>query len=84
MNKHAEVEKYLRKYGEITSLEIMQMFYSTCPHGIIRDLREKHGYNSISDEWHKRTQEQELPDGTKLKKTTRWKKYIWKGIKDEY
>lgn len=28
MNKQAEVEKYLRKYGEITSLEISQMFYS--------------------------------------------------------
>jgi hypothetical protein len=78
MNKLAEVEKYLRKYGEITSLEIMQMFYSTCPHAIIRDLREKFGADSITDEWQNKTNIIER-EGKKIKQTIKWKKYIWKG-----
>lgn len=78
MNKQAEVEKYLRKYGEITSLEISQMFYSTCPHSIIRDLREKYGYDAITDEWQSKTNIIEQ-DGKKLKQTIKWKKYLWKG-----
>lgn len=76
MNKQAEVEKYLRKYGEITSLEIMQMFYSTCPHSIIRDLRTKYGYDSITDEWQSKTNIIEQ-DGKKIKQTIKWKKYKW-------
>lgn len=78
MNKQEQVEKYLRKYGEITSLEIMQMFYSTCPHSIIRDLREKYGYNSITDEWQSKTNVIDR-NGKKIKQTIKWKKYMWKG-----
>ena len=78
MNKVAQVEKYLLKYGSITSLEIMQMFYSTCPHAIIRDLRGKYGTAAITDEWQKKTNIIEQ-DGKKLKQTIKWKKYIWKG-----
>ena len=78
MNKLAEVEKYLRKYGEITSLEISQMFYSTCPHSIIRDLRIKYGDNAITDEWQSKTNIIERA-GKKIKQTIKWKKYIWKG-----
>lgn len=79
MNKHLEVEKYLRKYGEITSLEIMQMFYSTCPHGIIRDLRGKYGTDTITDEWQSKTNIIEQ-DGKKIKQTIKWKKYIWRKV----
>lgn len=56
----------------------MQMTYTTCPHAIIRDLREKHGYNAIADEWQSKTNIIEQ-DGKKIKQTIKWKKYIWKG-----
>ena len=79
MNKLEQVEKYLRKYGEITSLEIMQMFYSTCPHSIIRDLREKYGVDAITDEWQSKTNIIER-DGKKIKQTIKWKKYQWRGV----
>jgi hypothetical protein len=78
MNKRKQVEKYLMAYGTITSLEIQQMYFTTCPHGIIRDLREKHGYNAIDDIWIKKTEEV-VEDGKKRKETSRHKKYIWKG-----
>lgn len=80
MTKVERVEKYLTTYGAITSLEIQQMVYSTCPHGIIRDIREKHGYNSVTDEWITKTRDI-VENGKRRKETIRYKKYIWNGGK---
>jgi hypothetical protein len=78
MNKTKQVEKYLITYGKRTSLEIQQLYYSTCPHSIIRDLRKQHGYNAIDDIWVTKTKEV-VEDGKKRKETIRFKQYIWKG-----
>jgi hypothetical protein len=80
MNKVEQVEKYLKKYGSITNLEIMQMTYSICPHSIIRSLREKHGYSTISDEWQEKTRVLKDEKGNPHRQTIRYKKYIWKEI----
>lgn len=79
MNKTERIEKYLQEYGSITTLEIMQLVYSMCPHTIIRDLREKHGTDVIVDEWQEKTNIHWDDDGKQHKKTVRYKKYIWNG-----
>lgn len=79
MNKTERVEEYLKEYGSITSLEIMQLVYSMCPHSIIRNLREKHGFDAISDEWN--TKINFFFDGRKQKKQAiRYKRYYWKKV----
>lgn len=69
----------MRDYGSITSLEIMQLVYSMCPHTIIRDLREKHGYDKISDEWQEKINISFDDKGKQRKETVRYKRYIWRG-----
>ena len=78
MNKVKEVEKYLMTYGKISALEIQQLYYSTCPHSIIRDLRKKHGYNTIEDIWVTKSRKVQ-EDGSERTETIRYKQYIWKG-----
>lgn len=78
MDKTERVESYLRDYGSITSLEIMQLCYSMCPHSIIRSLRKKHGADAISDEWQEKTNVI-FNNGKQTKQTIRYKRYIWKG-----
>lgn len=80
MTKVRRVEEYLINYGTITTLEIQQLVWCTCPHGIIRDIREKHGYNSVTDEWITKTRDI-IENGKKRKETIRYKKYIWNGDK---
>lgn len=79
MNKTERVEQYLREYGSITSLEIMQLVYSMCPHTIIRDLRERHGTDTILDEWQEKTNVWFDEKGKQKHKTIRFKRYFWKG-----
>ena len=79
MNKTERVEQYLRDYGSITSLEIMHLVYSMCPHTIIRDLREKHGADAITDEWQEKTNIIFDGKGKQRRQTTRYKRYTWRG-----
>lgn len=74
MSKISAVEKDLMQNGSITNLEICQKYYSTNPQKIIQCLRQKHGYDAITDEWQSKKVE---IDGKK--ETVQWKKYIWKG-----
>lgn len=76
INKTELVENYLKKFKTLTTLEIQQLIWCTCPQGIIRNLRMKHGYDSISDEWESKTTESEFK-GKKFKKTVRYKRYFW-------
>jgi hypothetical protein len=80
MNKIEKVEKQLKTNGSITNLEIIQMTYSICPHAIIRDLRKKYGYSTISDEWQEKTRVLKDEKGNPHRQTIRFKKYIWKGV----
>ncbi len=75
-SKIEQVENYLKKYKTLSTLEIQQLVWCTCPHGIIRDLRAKYGYNSIADTWESKTTESEI-GGKKFKKTIRYKRYFW-------
>ena len=49
MSKSDELIEYLRENGNITAIEIMQKFNTTCPHSLIRDARRKLGYDRITD-----------------------------------
>lgn len=56
-SKCAKVLQHLKKFGNITTGEICLMFIrdkkiTTCPHSIIRDLREKY---TITDIWERDT-----------------------------
>lgn len=79
MQKIRRIEQYLKDYGSITSLQIMQLVYSMCPHTIIRDLRKKYGVNSITDVWQEKTNFSFDEQGKIKKQTVRYKKYLWRG-----
>ena len=66
----------LQKDGEITSLEIIDMTSTTCPHDIIRQLRNRYGYASISDEWKQKTKKIKGLDGKIQTITRRYKRYF--------
>ena len=77
MQKIRRIEQYLREYGRITSLEIMQLVYSLCPHTIIRALRKKHGADAITDEWCEKTNINWDDKGKQYSQTIRYKRYYW-------
>ena len=75
MNKQEIVWDCLKKNKEITTLEIQQLVWTTCPHSIIRDLREKHTDYIIFDEWITKKRQKELKEGKFYWEVIRYKKY---------
>lgn len=66
----------LKQQGEITSIEIIDITNTTCPHGIIRQLRKRYGYAYISDEWQQKTKKVIGENGKTQKVTVRYKRYF--------
>ena len=65
--KQEIVEDALIKYGELTTLEIQQLIYTTNPQKIIQRLREKYGVDAITTEIQKSTKTVINRLGKKLK-----------------
>lgn len=40
--------QYLKKYGFITAWAIHNLTKTTCPHSIIRNIRQKYGYDILT------------------------------------
>ena len=78
MNRNERVWQYLNDRGSITNYEIQNRFYSTCPHSIIRDLRKKYGYETISDRWITKMRKEYNGEGKEIKVTMRYKEYFLK------
>lgn len=66
------------KKTPLTNIEIQQLVCTTCPHGIIRCLRQDYGYDSIESVEHFK-KKKEIIDGKECVKHIRWVEYIWKG-----
>lgn len=79
MSKTERVLEYLKKYKQLTTLEIQQLVYTTCPHSIIQDIRKRYGYDSVTDEWLTKSRIIE-EKGKQKKETIRYKLYSWAGV----
>ena len=77
--KQEIVEDALIKYGELTTLEIQQLIYTTNPQKIIQRLRKKYGVDAITTEIQKSTKTVINRLGKKLKVNVQYAKYIWRG-----
>lgn len=75
-NRADKVWEKLNKDGKITSIEIIDMTSTTCPHDIIRQLRKRYGYGRISDIWEQKTKKIIGENGKIQKITTRLKRYF--------
>lgn len=73
------VEDSLIKYGELESIEICQLIYTTNPQKYIERLREKYGYDAIETKTLISKKEVINRAGKKLKIITPYAKYIWRG-----
>lgn len=83
MSKNERVWQYLKAKGSITNLEIQKIFHSTCPHSIIRDLRKKYGYATISDKWVTKMRKEYNGSGKEVKVTIRFKEYFLKKMEGD-
>lgn len=45
-----KVWAHLQKHGSITAKGIEDITGTTCPHGVIRDIRKKYGYDCLTYE----------------------------------
>lgn len=77
--KKEQVLEQLKKNGELTSLEIQQLVWTTCPHGIIRDIRREYGFNSIESKNCFKRRKYIDDKGKERTEFTSWVKYIWRG-----
>lgn len=73
------VEDALIKYGELESIEICQLIYTTNPQKYIEKLRIKYGADAIETEMHISKKVVTNRFGKKLKIVTPWANYIWRG-----
>ena len=76
MTQEQRVWEKLNKDGSITAIEVMNVARTTCPHGVIRNLRERYGYNTITDAWESKTKKEYTGGGKEQKVTIRYKRYF--------
>lgn len=50
MSNMSVVWKYLQRYGKITNKKIEKLTGTTCPHDIIRKIRQKYGTDILDHE----------------------------------
>lgn len=67
-----KVLKYLKEKGEITHFEIVKLTNTTCPHDIIRKLKQK---VNLLDEWVTIRKKVVLPSGKEIPVSKKFKKY---------
>ena len=76
MTHESDIFNHLLKFGSITSLEIANRYYITAPHGVIRDLRKRLGYDAITDEWQTKKKVVVQNNGKLKEVTVRYKRYF--------
>lgn len=76
MTQERRVLEHLKQHGSITSLEMFDKFFICCPHGIIRNIRKKFGYDYISDLWCLKKRKEKTSEGKERTVTVRYKQYF--------
>jgi hypothetical protein len=66
---------HLQKYGSITAKGIENITGTTCPHGVIRDIRKKYGYDIITFVDRLKTKKV-IENGKEIKITKRYREYF--------
>ena len=67
------------KKRPLTNIEIQQLVFTTCPHGIIRNIRALYGYDCIESEKCFKKNKYFDKDGKEHTSFKTWVKYIWRG-----
>lgn len=78
MTQEGKVLEHLKKYGSITSLEMFDKFYICCLQGVIRNIRNKFGYDYIEDLWQIKTRKERDNKGKERTVSIRYKQYFLK------
>ena len=75
MSNMGKVWNYLKKHGEITNKKIEHLTGTTCPHDVIRKIRNKYGAGVITHEdvWKK---EKLIIDGKEKIQSKWYRRYI--------
>lgn len=76
--QEGKVLEHLKKHGSITSLEMFDKFYICCPHSIIRNIRNKFGYDYIDDLWCTKKRKERDDKGKERTVSIRYKQYFLK------
>lgn len=80
MTQEKRVLNHLQKHGSITSLEMFDKFSICCPHSIIRNIRNKFGYNYIQDLWCYKKRKELTEQGKERTVNVRYKTYFLKKL----
>ncbi|MCM1338768.1 MAG: helix-turn-helix domain-containing protein [Muribaculaceae bacterium] len=78
MTQEKRVLEHLQKHGSITTLEMFNKFCICCPHSIIRNIRNKFGYDYIADLWITKKRKEQTEQGKERTVSTRYKQYFLK------
>lgn len=68
---------YLQKYGSITAKGIEKLTGTTCPHGVIRQIRKKYGYDILDYTDYKKTRKV-IENGKEIKQTIQYREWFLK------
>lgn len=80
MTQEKRVLEHLQKHGSITSLEMFEKFYICCPQGVIRNIRNKFGYDYVGDLWVTKKRKELTEQGKERTVNIRYKTYFLKKI----
>ncbi|MBO7735047.1 MAG: hypothetical protein J6S67_20965 [Methanobrevibacter sp.] len=70
-----KVWAHLQKYGSITAKGVEDITGTTCPHGVIRDIRKKYGYDCITFEDRKKVKKF-IEDGKEIARTIVYREWF--------
>ena len=74
-----KVWQHLQQYGSITAKGIEEITGTTCPHGVIRDIRNKYGYDRLT--WEDRKKVRKVTEnGKEIKQTILYREWFLKKI----
>lgn len=80
MTQSTKVLNHLQKHGSITSLEMFNKFCICCPHSIIRNIRNKFGYDYVQDLWVTKKRKEMTKQGKERTVNIRYKTYFLKKL----
>ena len=81
MSYGKKVWAHLQKYGSITAKGVEDITGTTCPHGVIRDIRKKYGYDILTFEDKKKIRFV-MEDGKKKKQTIQYREWFLRKLED--
>ena len=74
-----KVWAHLQKHGSITAKGIESITGTTCPHGVIRDIRKKYGYDILTFEDRKKVRKT-IENGKEIKQSICYREWFLRGF----